>query len=106
MKILFDQGTPVPLRHCLPGHPIDTAFERGWHAFRNGDLLDAAEREGYNVLITTEQNLKYQRNLSEKNIAIIVILSTSWPRIQAHVDQIAAALDQARAGSFIEIPVP
>ena len=45
MKILFDQGTPVPLRQYLAGHSVDTAFERGWSDLHNGDLLDRAEAE-------------------------------------------------------------
>ena len=56
MRILFDQGTPVPLRRHLIRHVVDTAFERGWSALHNGELLDVAEQEGYNLLITTDQN--------------------------------------------------
>lgn len=61
MKILFDQGTPVPLRRHLTGHTVDTALVRGWSHLQNGALLDAAEAEGYEVLVTTDQNLKYQQ---------------------------------------------
>lgn len=53
MKILFDQGTPVPLRRLLPGHIVDTSYERGWSALANGDLLAVAEQEGYDLLLTT-----------------------------------------------------
>jgi predicted nuclease of predicted toxin-antitoxin system len=63
MKILFDQGTPVPLRRHLTGHLVDTAFERGWSDLKNGELLDAAERDGYRLLITTDQNLKHLQHL-------------------------------------------
>ena len=47
MKILFDQGTPAPLRRYLAGHSVDTAYERGWSDLRNGDLLTEAEINGY-----------------------------------------------------------
>lgn len=60
MKILFDQGTPAPLRRHLAGHSIDIAYERRWSNLSNGDLLEAAERDGYQLLITTDQNLRYQ----------------------------------------------
>jgi hypothetical protein len=63
MKILFDQGVPAPLRHRLAEHAVHTAFERGWSDLENGALLAAAERRGYELLITTDQNLKYQQNL-------------------------------------------
>jgi hypothetical protein len=60
MKILFDQGTPVPLRRHLTGHRVDTVFERGWSTLENGDLLDTAEQDGYGLLVATDQNLKHQ----------------------------------------------
>ena len=60
MRVLFDQGTPVPLRHALTQHEIETAFERGWSQLQNGALLDAAEREGFEVLLSTNRNLQYQ----------------------------------------------
>ena len=78
MRILFDQGTPVPLRQSLADHSVDTAFERGWSHFKNGELLDASEQNGYQLLISTDQNLKYQQNLSDRQLAIIVLLSTDF----------------------------
>lgn len=64
MKILFDQGTPAPLRRQLTGHQIDTAYEQGWSTLSNGNLLRAAELAGYQLLITTDQNLRYQQKLA------------------------------------------
>jgi hypothetical protein len=66
MRILFDQGTPVPLRQHLTSHLVDTAFERGWSTLRNGELLDVAEHERYDLLITTDQNLRYQQQLATR----------------------------------------
>lgn len=106
MRILFDQGTPVPLRRMLTGHQVDIAYERGWAILTNGDLLTAAEREGFDVLITTDQNLRYQQNLSSRKIAIIVLLSTSWPRIQQHLDVIRKILDGIVTGTYHEITIP
>ncbi len=63
MKILFDQGTPVPLRRHLSGHDVTTAYEAGWSNLANGDLLRVAEQAGFQVLVTTDQNLRYQQNL-------------------------------------------
>jgi hypothetical protein len=60
MRILFDQGTPAPLRRSLTGHIVTTVFERGWSTLQNGDLLDAAEQASYDVFITTDQSLRYQ----------------------------------------------
>lgn len=60
MKILFDQGTPVPLRRHLVGHIVGTAYEQGWANLSNGELLKVAEEAGYHLFITTDQNLRYQ----------------------------------------------
>src|SRR5215813_11485103 len=99
MRILFDQGTPVPLRQHLTSHVVDTAFERGWSTLRNGELLDVAEHERYDLLITTDQHLRYQqqlaaRQLAARQLAIIVLLSTSWPRIQRRIEAIQAAVER------------
>lgn len=106
MRVLFDQGTPAPLRHGLPLHSVETAFERGWSALRNGDLLQAAENAGFDVMITTDQNLQYQQNLTERRIAIVVLDTTSWPRIQAATDAVASAVARCTTERFIEISIP
>ena len=64
MLILFDQAIPVPLRHYLGGHTVRTAAEQGWDRFKNGDLLNAAEEVGFEMLLTTDRNMRYQQNLS------------------------------------------
>lgn len=62
MRILLDQGTPAPLRDRLRDHVVSTAFEMGWAELDNGALLKAAE-QSFDILITTDQNLRYQQNL-------------------------------------------
>ena len=71
MRVLFDQGTPDPLRALLTVHNVSTAYEKGWSNLRNGDLLNAAERDGYEVLVSTDTLLKYQQNLSAQQIGIV-----------------------------------
>jgi predicted nuclease of predicted toxin-antitoxin system len=105
MKILLDQGTPVPLRKMLSGHHIDTAYECGWQTLENGDLISTAEAAGYELLITTDQNLRYQQNLSDRSISIVVLTSTSWPRIRENVDLINEAIAYLPASSFVEIEI-
>lgn len=105
MKILFDQGTPAPLRRHLVGHAVDTAHEQGWSGLANGDLLDKAEQAGYQLLITTDQNLRYQQQLAERQIAILVLLSTSWPRIRARIDEIRATVEAVVPRDYIEVPI-
>jgi hypothetical protein len=91
MRILFDQGTPTPPRRQLIGHTVETVYERGWSTLKTGVLLSTAEQAGYAVLITTEQQLRYQQYLAGPHLAIVVLLTTSWPRIQQRVAAIQAA---------------
>ena len=102
MRILFDQGTPVPLKQHLADHQVETAYELGWSRLTNGELLSAAESR-FDVLVTTDRNLQYQQSLSGRKIAVLVLPTTSWPVIQKHTAKIAAVLDSIAPGEFIEI---
>ena len=106
MRILFDQGTPVPLRELLNSHHVETAFQRGWSTLTNGELLARAENEGFEVLVTTDKNLPSQQNFDELSIAIVVLSSTSWPRIRTAAAAINQAIDSAVLGSFREVDIP
>lgn len=111
MHVLFDQGTPVPLRRLLGNNQIETAFERSWHTLTNGELLAAAERSGFEILLTTDKNLRYQQDLSGRSIALIVLSSTSWPRIQRPriqraIAEINHAVETATPGSVQEVAIP
>lgn len=105
MRILFDQGTPVPLRKHLSAHAVATAYEMGWGSLQNGELLQQAEDEGFVVLVTTDQNLKYQQNLTSRRIAIVVLSTTSWPRIQAQVADIIAVVNTIQPNGYTEITI-
>lgn len=105
MKILFDQGTPVPLRRHLHPHLVDTSAERGWSALQNGDLLDRAESDGYQAFITTDQNLKYEQNLATRTIRILVLTTTSWPRISKKLHRVRDALESLDEGRYMEVEI-
>ena len=105
MRILLDQGAPTPLRQHLVGHVVDTAFERGWSNLRNGALLDHAEDDGYQLLVTTNQNLRHQQNLSGRQLAIMVLLAASWPRIQRLIDDILAVVDRIAPGQYVDVSI-
>ena len=105
MRILFDQGTPVPLRRHLAGHLVDTAFEMSWSRLLNGELLDRAEEHGYELIITTDQQIRNQQNLARRQLAVLVLLSTSWPRIQLRIDEIQEAVNEMQPGDYREVPI-
>jgi predicted nuclease of predicted toxin-antitoxin system len=81
MKILFDQGVPAPLRRALPDHTVSTAYEMGWAELTNGDLLKQANA-AFDVLITTDQGLRFQQNLAGLRLAIIVLPTTIGPQFR------------------------
>lgn len=103
MRVLFDQGVPAPLRRHLPGQDIATAFDMGWSRLRNGELLREAEGAGFDVFLTTDQNLAYQQNLSARQIAVVVLPTTSWPVIQRFVGVVAEAVRDAGPRSFVQV---
>ncbi len=102
MRILFDQGTPAPLRHSLPTHEVKTAFEIGWAELENGNLL--AEAVGhFDLLITTDRNLNHQQNLAKFNLAILVLPTTSWPELREHTGEISEAVDTIQPSDYLEL---
>ncbi len=102
MRILFGQGTPAPLRHSLIGHTVSTSYEMGWSGLANGDLLRTAE-SSFEAFIITDKNLRYQQRVSGRKLAILVLPTTSWPKIQAHAAQVATAFSALRPGDFVEL---
>ena len=102
MRVLFDQGTPVPLRKNLGGHEVKTAFEMEWAEISNGELLAKAE-EQFDVFLTTDKQLQYQQNLAERRIAIVVLPHASWLKLQPNADKIAAAVSSVQPGSYLDL---
>ena len=103
MRVLFDQGTPVPLRRFLRSHEVTTVYELSWNTLQNGALISQAEAAGFDVLVTTDKSWKYQQNLSQRRLAVVVLLSTSWPKIQEKVSAVVIAVDGATIGSYTEV---
>lgn len=102
MRILFDQGTPVPLRRFLTEHQVATAYEQGWSKLVNGDLLLVAEG-AFDIRITTDQNLRYQQKLDGRKLAILVLPTTNWSEIQRHVEKVQAAVKEMKPGEYREL---
>lgn len=106
MKILFDNGTPNPIARSLVGHEVGFARQIGWHALKNGELLRQAEEAGYELLLTSDKNMRYQQKLSGRTIAIVVLGNQQWPAVRLHLDRIAAAVNAATPGSYTEVEIP
>jgi hypothetical protein len=102
MRILFDQGTPVPLKNYLSGHTVETVFELGWSTLENGVLLARAE-VSFDLFITTDQQLRYQQNLAGQKLAILVVMTASWPLMRTIAPRIAEAVERIRPGDYIQV---
>jgi predicted nuclease of predicted toxin-antitoxin system len=106
MPILFDNGTPAPLRDALQGHIVVEAIERGWDRLTNGELIAAAEAEGFELLLTTDKNMRHQQDLTGRKIAFVVISNQQWPTLRHHVERVVAAVNAATPGSYSEVEIP
>ena len=93
-------------RFLIERHMVTEARARGWQELENGDLLNGAEAAGFEVLVTTDNNLGYQQNLTGRKIAIVVLGQGQWSLIRRHVAQVVAAVHAATPGSFIEVEIP
>lgn len=104
MKVLLDQNAPRPLARFLAHHQVIRSAELGWSSLKNGELLQAAEQDGFDVMVTADRNLAYQQNLRERLLAIVVLPSGRWPEIEPHVPAVVVAVDSAKPSSYVEIP--
>ena len=105
MRILFDQNVPRALRNLLPGHDVRTAAEMGWSTLANGNLIDAAERGGFEAMITADRNFRFQVDISARSFAVIILSTNHWQTLRRGVPAIVRALQQARPGSYQEVAV-
>lgn len=103
MKVPFDQGTPVPLRHALPGDEVSTSYEMGGSTLLNGELLTAAESAGFAAIVTTDKNIRHQQSVAGRSVGILVLPTTQWARIRLNAAQVADGLSRLRPGSVYEV---
>ena len=106
MRILFDQGVPRGLAASLQGHEVTEARKLGWERISNGVLLKLAEESKYDLLITTDKNVRYQQNLSGRKISLVVLGRSPWWLVRRRLDEIVAAVSYATPGSFAEVNIP
>ena len=100
MKVLLDQNLDHRLRKPLGSHEVFTASYKGWEALKNGKLLDAANEEGFDVLVTGDQSLSYEQNLTGRRLAIVALSAIEWRIIKDYLKRIVTAVDNAAPGSF------
>jgi hypothetical protein len=106
MLILFDHGTPAPLRSFLKDHTVKKTKDLGWDTLSNGELLRSAEEAAFEIFLTTDKNIRYQQRLTDRTIAIVVLGNSRWPVVRVYVDRVVAAIAAARPGTYTEVEIP
>lgn len=106
MNVLFDQATPVPIRQFLSQHTVRTAYQQGWSELKNGALLAAAESAGFDVFVTTDRNMNYQQNLTNRKLALVVLDQQQWPALRPHISLVVKAVNESRPRTFVEVAIP
>lgn len=105
MRVLLDECVPRPLRRELPGHDVKTVTGMGWAGKKNGELLRLMVKEGFAVFLTADQNLRYQQNLRDAGIAVIVLVAKTnrLVDLQPLMKSVREALEEIEPGELLEI---
>ena len=105
MKILLDECVPWPAHKLLVGHECKTAQQCGWAGITNGELLRLAEKE-FNLFITSDQNIRYQQNLANRQIAILEFSTNDLRRIQSASELIKTTITNLQPREFRRLEIP
>ena len=108
MRVLLDECVPTILRHHLPSHDVRSVKSQGWSGIKNGALLALMQADGFEVLLTVDQNLRFQQNLATTGVAVLVMMArtNSIPDLVALVPDVAAALNLLKPGDVVEVGGP
>ena len=85
---------------------MDRSAEKGWELLENGELIRRADQDGYEVIVTTDQNIRHQQNLVGRRVGIVVLMTTAWPRVRRRIEEIRAAISEVQPGKVKEVPIP
>ncbi len=105
MRILLDECAPRPLKRELADYEIRTVVEMGWSGKKNGELLRLMSQEGFTILLTTDQNLRYQQNLQQTRVAVVVLVARSnrFPDLLPLMPNTRNVLNTIVPGEVIEV---
>ena len=105
MRILLDECAPRPLKRELADCEIRTVVEMGWSGKKNGELLLLMSQESFTILLTTDQNLRYQQNLQQAGVAVVVLVASSnrLPDLLPLVPDARNLLNTITPGEVIEV---
>lgn len=107
MRILIDECIDERLRNSFPGHDCQTACYAGLAGLENGELLTAAETAKFHVLLSVDQGIEYQQNLTGRKIAIIIFRTNSnrLADLLPHVPACITHMKPIQPGQVVRIEV-
>jgi hypothetical protein len=102
-RVLLDHCVPRRVRLALADCEVLTAFQRGWNELKNGELLHAAEVDGFDVFVTADKNLRHQQNLNARQLAIVALPTNTLQVLLALFPKISEAVHRVQAGGYEEV---
>lgn len=102
-RILLDENIPLGLRRLLEDHEVWHVRDTGWAGLSNGALIAAAEQAGFAIMITADRNLRYQQNLQNRRLALIVLNGSNWRAVRRSLDVINLAVEKAERETFQDV---
>ena len=106
MLILFDHGTPAPLLSFLVGHTVTKTKDLGWDRLSNGELLKAAEEAGYEILVTTDKNIRYHHKLTGRRSPLVLLAKPRGPVVRRSLHRVVTSWNAASPGTYTEVDIP
>ena len=105
MKLLLDECAPRRLKNHFPNHQVQTVSDVGLGGVKNGELLRAAVEKGFDVLITVDQRLRFQQNISQFDLAVVVLIAKPcrYPQLKSLVLKVLTALQTIKAGECVVV---
>lgn len=104
MRLLLDECVPKRLKRELLGHEVQTVQDMGWAGIKNGALLTLADDQ-FDALLTVDQGIEYQQNLSGLKISVVVMLAASndVDDLRPLLPGVEQALASLRAGEMMRV---
>lgn len=105
MRLLLDECVPRPLLRDLATHDAHHVVDMGWSSKRNGDLLKLMIADGFDTLLTVDQNLPFQQNLTASDIAVVLAVARTnrVKELRLLIPQILEALAAVKPGGLIKV---
>ena len=103
-RILLDENLDWRLKRELPEHTVESVPLIGWAGLKNGELLARAELQ-FDFFITMDSNLRYQRNIVDYNIAVIVLQANSNRLADTRplIPKVISLIDNIRPGTLTTV---